>query len=423
MRVKELPLFREQAVKRKRAVWHGTVIMTQPVSTQVATAVAVVLAALLTGFMTWGSYTERVTVPGQIVPSAGVAKLYVPEPGVVVEERLYEGQRVKKGDLLFLISRERQTGAMEAVRSDISAKERIQLQVLREELQKTERLLSMDEAALREKIGAMRLDIPKLMELIVDQRDRVEIADQSLTRYQQLSKDGYVSYEQLIQRKADSIEQRTRLASLERERISAQSNLRDAEAQLRALPLKYAPQIGELNRSIAASGQRLTETELQRQFVIVATEAGTVSAVTARRGQWVDSSTPLASIVPIGARWVAELYAPSRAVGFVQPGDIAHIRFQAFPYQRFGQRRAKILSVAAAPLSRSELTRSNSFDTVAATEPLYRIVADIDLVGAAPLGPSQALRAGMLVEADIMQEKRRMYEWALQPLQSLSRRL
>ena len=38
-------------------------------------------------------------------------------------------------------------------------------------------------------------------------------------------------------------------------------------------------------------------------------------------------------------------------------------------------------------------------------------------------GNAQPLQAGMVVEADVLQEKRKLYEWVLEPLYSLTGKL
>ena len=55
----------------------------------------------------------------------------------------------------------------------------------------------------------------------------------------------------------------------------------------------------------------------------------------AAAGRFVDGRVPLLTIVPGGAAMRAELFAPSRAIGFVQPGQEVRVMYDAFPYQRF----------------------------------------------------------------------------------------
>jgi membrane fusion protein len=127
------------------------------------------------------------------------------------------------------------------------------------------------------------------------------------------------------------------------------------------------------------------------------------------------------SIVPAGAKMQAYLYAPSRAIGFVKPGDKVQMRYQAYPYQKFGQAQGTVAFVAKVALSGNELT--GLAQQANGGEPLYRITVDLSAQTVKAYGRQQALQAGMLLDADILQEKRRLYEWVLEPLYTLSGKL
>jgi membrane fusion protein len=422
--VAELKLFRDAALDAKRAQWHGEIVMSHPIPVKVAVMSASILALLLVCFLTFGTYTKRVTVFGQLVPDAGIVKVYVPQAGTVVEERVTEGMQVNKGDVLFTVSTERQT-ALGAAQATISEQSNLQKEALGQQLDKVKQLLAVERAGLETRIRTLREEMPQLKGLIASQRSRIELAEQNLKRYDQLKGDGYVTHEQLIQKQAELLDQKSRLDSLERERITAQRNLYESQNQLSTLPLRYENQMADIRRSIAGIEQGLTESEVRRQFSIVAAESGTISAVNAHKGQWVDGSTPLASVIPNGAKLQAELYAPSRAIGFVRPGDAVYMRYQPFPYQKFGQQIGVVSQVSSGSLTSIELTRTNVFETglSARGEPLYKIIVDLQSQSIDAYGKQQTLRAGMLLDADVMQETRRLYEWVLEPLYSLSKKL
>ena len=72
-------------------------------------------------------------------------------------------------------------------------------------------------------------------------------------------------------------------------------------------------------------------------------------------GQAVSPSQLLAVIQPDGAALQVHLFAPSRAVGFIRPDERVNLRYQAFPYQKFGQQEGRVRSVAHTALSAAEL--------------------------------------------------------------------
>lgn len=194
------------------------------------------------------------------------------------------------------------------------------------------------------------------------------------------------------------------------------------QADLASLPLRQQNQLAQIDRMLTGVGQELTESEARRRLIITAPEAGLVTAVIAELGQAVDTSKPLVSVIPRGATLQAQLYAPSKAVGFIKPGDAVLLRYQAYPYQKFGHAKGTVASVSKTALPGSELTGvSNSSDSN--TEPLYRITVNLTQQVVSAYGKPQSLQAGMLLDADVLQETRHLYEWVLEPLYSLTGKL
>ena len=103
---------------------------------------------------------------------------------------------------------------------------------------------------------------------------------------------------------------------------------------------------------------------------------------------------------------------PSHAVGFIEPGDRVLLRYQAYPHQKFGHQAGRILR-----LSRSATLAPG------ATEPHYRAVVALDAQTVTAFGRQEPLRPGMVLEADILGERRKLYEWLLEPLYSLRGRI
>jgi membrane fusion protein len=150
------------------------------------------------------------------------------------------------------------------------------------------------------------------------------------------------------------------------------------------------------------------EVDADRQVLVRAPQAGTVSAVLADAGQSVSPSSALASLVPAGAELQAHLYAPSSAIGFVRAGQTVRMRFEAFPYQKYGLVEGRVLQVSRTPLAASEVA-ALALAPAGSGQPLFRITV--------ALGDSTLpLVAGMRLSADVLLERRRLVEWLFEPL-------
>ncbi|TGN93665.1 HlyD family secretion protein [Burkholderia sp. USMB20] len=419
-------LFRHEAQQAQRAGALGEIVLVRPVSLTLLAAAAVAMAACVLLFFTFGTYTRRTTVSGVVMPDAGLVKVYALQPGIVVERDVKEGQHVARGQTLYTVSTDLQSAAQGATQAALIAQARQRKASLLTEMDKTRSLQQDERATVRAKIASLGGELAQIDDQLAAQRLRTSIAADGAKRYRGLLAQDYISKDQAQQREADLLDQQSKLNGLLRERASTAQSLTEANNQLAGLDLKQQNQLAQIDRNVIDVDQNLIESEAKRRIVVTAPEAGVVTAAIADVGQSVDTSRPLASVVPGGARWQAHLFVPSTAIGFVRVGEPVLVRYQAFPYQKFGQYRAEVVSIARTALSAAELANDGG---PAATPgegrdaTFYRVVVALDAQHVTAYGAQQPLQAGMTLQADILQERRRLYEWVLEPLYSLTGKL
>jgi membrane fusion protein len=94
------------------------------------------------------------------------------------------------------------------------------------------------------------------------------------------------------------------------------------------------------------------------------------------------------------------------------------LRYDAFPYERFGQYRGKIVDIG-----QNVWTQGERVGPLSAKEPVYRVDVALDSQRVNALGQEFALRPGMLVNADLLLERRTLLEWIFEPVLQLKGRL
>ena len=104
--------------------------------------------------------------------------------------------------------------------------------------------------------------------------------------------------------------------------------------------------------------------------------------------------------------------------GNVKKGQVSRLRFDAFPYQRFGFVESQIVRIDRALITPNEIQLP-----IALKEPVYRLRAKLSKQQMHAYGTTFELKSGMLLEADIMLEKRSLIEWILEPIYSLKGRI
>lgn len=416
-------LFRQQAVQYAGTRQYGTVILARPVSHLVITAIFLAIALAIVSIFVFFSTTRKAQTQGVLLPTAGVIRVLAGQNGIIREIHVAEGQFVHEGDVLFVLSSERgrkHDDSPEKIIASLLQKRRDSFgaEVVQSGLQSRQRV-----AATRQKIRDLTSEIERIGDQLSMQRQRVSLVEQAYKRFSDLQATNYISAAQLQDKQGEVLDQRQRLAEIQRNRSAMERELSSAQADARDLEVQAGREVISLQRNVSALDQDLTENEARRVVVVRAQQDGMATAIQTAVGQTVAANTPVASILPAGAELEAEIYAPSRSTGFIRPGMVVLLRFQAYPYQKFGQYRAIVREVANMSLRSDEIAMPGVMQNGNGTEPVYRIRLKLEEQTVLAYGKSLPLKPGMLVDATIVLEHRRLYEWVLEPLFSISGRI
>ena len=405
-------LFRQEAIDAQREKYLGETSLARPVAYWVYTLLAAGVAVVLLSVAIWGEYTRRERVEGSLALDAGAARVLIPEAGRVAELVVKEGDVVEAGAPLATIAYDRST-------AETSATELASRRALLQREQEQVRELGQQQAAqLRKRVTDLRNELAQADREIKLQETRVRSAREQAARYQQLAGDKFVS-ELLVKQKQDEVtEQEIKLQTLARARLQIERDLSTARLEEPALKLKSRTQVDQVSRQLSELQESLASAEAQRGTVIRAPISGIVTNIVVSSGQSAAANTPLATVVPEGSALHAELLVPSRAIGFIAKGQPVVLRYEAFPHERFGQYRGSV-----AEISRNVWSPGEKLGPLTVKEPVYRVQVQLERQTVAALGKEVALRPGMLVNADILLEKRTILEWLFEPVLQLRGRL
>lgn len=417
-------MFRKAALDATKTHPLGSVIALRPLSTTLLVSLFAVFGLCIVLFFCFGSYTKRVKVYGQLIPANGLVKVYAHQPGVIIAKHATEGAIVQKGDYLLTISSERysQTGA--ATQETISSSMQRRLDLLQHERKKLDAIHQEESASLALTIAALSQTLERIDRQITLQTKRLAISQDSTRRYEILSSESYVSRDQLQEKQAIHLEQRTRLADLTQQRAETAKERARHESEQRTLPWRQQTAAAQIEREILTTTQDLAESEAKRHLVILAPEAGQVSSLLAEVGQHAEPNKALLSLVPLHAELIADIYIKNKDIGFTRVGNRARIRYASYPYQKFGMHGAEVISISSVPVPAAEILSISGaipgLDQSTAQDLYYRASLRLDAQDILAYGALQPLSTGMAMEVDILRETRAIYEWVLEPLYSIT---
>ncbi|MDR7299497.1 membrane fusion protein [Pelomonas aquatica] len=410
-------LFRREALEAKQVAWLGEILLSRPLSLGLLVGGAAVIFAVFVGYIFLGEYTRKERITGHVQPSMGAARLYAPIVGRVLEKHVQEGQFVKQGQPLYVISIDRMTsrgGTQNGIAVQIAEK-RLMLQ---SQIDAQKAIHAENERAQRNRSLDLQDQLQIVEREISLQKQRVALSEATVARFVELSELKFISSAQLSERQQERLDQLGRLAALERTRQNLTTEQRSLASTVRTAPFNAKVDLASLQRVVAEMDQEAYLNEAQRQIVIAAERDGWATAVLGEVGQTVTPEIPLMSVLPPGGQLEVHLYVPSRAIGFLQQGQQVKVRYDAFPYQKFGQHDGTVAAISNVALAPTELQLLGM-----APEMLYRVKVKLKESTITAYGNKHPLREGMQLEADILLETRKLYEWLLEPLYSVAGKL
>jgi membrane fusion protein len=409
-----MQLFRDEVLTHSQAHWLGAVLLTPRRSDHLFTAGAILAVAAILGLLIYGDFTRKARVNGWLVPRQGLVRVFAPQPGVVTALYAKEGAQVHKGQRMLRLSGELESATLGATQAQVIGRLRELTDSLRRQRDQDEQLLDQQRRTYTARLSALRSELEQLGHDVRVMEARVELSERNTAANRSLREQGYISAQQLEIAEADRLEQQERLGTLQRQQTQLRREEVMLAGELRDLPVKSQVEVANVERSIATAQEELAQAEARREIVVTAPQDGTVTAILVEEGGHANVSAPLFSIVPAGAHLEAHLYAPSRAVGFLHPGQQVLLRYQPYPYEQFGHYQGVVDSVSRSAVNPGELPAQ--INGITGTEPVYRITVRLMRQTITAYGREVKLQPGMQLEADIALERRHLYQWVFEPL-------
>jgi len=408
------PLFRQEVVdfQRYNRQW-GRVVPLQPMSIRLMVWSIIAATAAVIVFLFFAEYARKETVAGFLTPSSGTAKVFASRQGTVSAVYVEQGQEVDAGQHLLTVA----TGDVAATGEDVNVTilqtlEQQRLSLSRQIAAEVQRTASERErlTAQMERLETERAFIGLQM---ATQRERIRGLEHLAANGAKLIGRGLVSEIDQKHREGAVLEQRQALISLDQKMTERNGNLTEARFNLDQLRFKQAEKIQALHSQLSTVQQRIAEVNGRQAYIVKAPIAGRISLLQTSVGQPADPQRLAMEIVPSGSPLQADLFIPTRAIGFVEVGQTVRILYDAFPYQRFGTYQGKIARV-----SQTVIMNPDKFAPVDIKEPAYKATVALDRPDVDAQGRRIPLQPDMLLKADIILEARPLALWLLAPLLS-----
>jgi HlyD family secretion protein len=421
-------------------------------------AVVVAMAGLVAAALAWSFFGRAdvlVTAQGVLQPDSEVRRFHAPVDGELANLYVAEGQPVSKGDVLARLNAR---GAVEAAASALQAQLRLE-DAEREWKEFPEKKVLMERrlAALKQAVeiaeheherrvsegtvkfaAAQRAQLQEARARAEDARRAREAARQEAEKFASLHATpggGGVSELQVETR-------RNALRAAENVLVMAQSRLAELaarhgqeESQVRAqletggqeltrLQVQYDAATKEIATAEdklrlqlqaarlaaeAAARIRFENIDKDNFLLIVAPVDGLITDLTSTQpGDKVQANAPLGGIAPKDARPVVRIEIAERDRAFLREGLAVQLKFNAFPYHRYGHIRGTLSYISPATKISAQ-TKQPVYEGRVTLERDHYLVAET----------KYPLRYGMTAAAEVVVRDRRLIDLALDPFRQI----
>ncbi|WP_165889134.1 HlyD family secretion protein [Mannheimia granulomatis] len=417
-------MFRQEAIEYQSKKWKSTAVLFSRIPSWLIFFVSLFVFTAFILFIVFGSYTRREKVVGELVMQAHPIILSAPKSGYISESYIEAHQQVKKGDPLFKITLDRIThsgninvNSILSLKSQISA---IEKAISALEKNKIESIASLEKQIKNNK----KIYQDKQTYSIEIEKSMSEYAD-LVKRYEKLLKVGHTNHDEVNLQKSRYFQQKSLFNELKQELVQLQSTILNLESEMENRKTEFNNQIIRYEMQKSDLSIRLMEFESVADIIVNASLDGKIESTNVTVGQIVKENDPLAQILPNNkGNYRLVMWVPNSAISFIKTGDEVNIRYEAFPFEKFGQFKGEIKTISTLPASLQELSfYKNLPPKLDQGIPLYKIIVDIADQNVQYNDKTLYFMSGMKAEATLFLENRKLYEWMLFPIYQLRKNM
>lgn len=382
------------------------------------TGLGLLLCFILITLLATVKYRETLPLPGVLENTAGDIKVSSAQPGVIESVSVSVGDFVEAGTVLLTIGRSVfDANGMDYTKQDserlrdrwhrlAQEKERLGSQYLRQ-TQLLEDRIKQSEARSAE------IDTGKALI-----QSQLAMSEGQLGRLKSLVDSGGLTLFEFEREQMQHLELRSRQTGLNQQAQDIVLGTQSLQAQLLRLEMDYETSYHDIVEQLSELEYQHSVLLRNSSLALVAYEAGIISGVVAGPGAQVVPGEPLIYLQPQELDLLATVFVPGSAVGKLEPGQQALLRYDSFDHHSYGRYEATIVDIERSSLD----PREHLLPLTQVGEPVFRVSVQpkqhyVEGPDIYPLLP------GMTFTADIVMHEMTLIQFMLKPFFGLKGKL
>ena len=417
-------LFRQEAINYQKAKWMGKALLIKGYSAWFVFLLSIIFIIVLVLAVIFGTYTRRINVPGEITTQPRAINLFSTQQGFIINSHVKVGDKVKKGDPIYEldVSQTTQLGnvtqkTIESINNQIKNISEI-IETLKENKQITLN-------ALKQQIDEYNKFHQDSLLLVKNAEKGMSEMYESMQNYADYQKKGLINNEQFNNQRYLYYQQQNSYQFLQNQIIQENLSIIQLNSELVTKIADFDNKISEYQFQLNALQRQLTEVNAKGTLIISAPSDGRIESLSVTDGQMVKTDDSLAQLIPANTdSYYLVLWAPNESVPYISVNDKINIRYEAYPYQKFGQFSGKIMSISKVPASSQEMSTYSSSPLSQNNvnyQAYYKVMVSLDKQQMAKFNNKIKLTNGMKADITLFLEKRPIYQWMLSPFYDIQK--
>lgn len=397
-------MFREQAVEAQRESVYGKTIQITPLKYMHFTAMIIAVFSLLVLLIILAPYSKKANVQGHLVPVDGITEIRAPNSTRVRDVYVTEGQSVTKGQPLLQLTTPLSTGDDFY---EVSYKElQNQLYWMKSRLVLEDNKFKQRKEELKTTLDIYRQQLALVKEQENTLKQQLKTCNKLLRSMEKLLSTQVISEKEYLLETSRCLEIQRDSTANSQAMLEITQTLNKFEVELNTSDRVLAEILLNTQNEISAQKQLILKHEIDFRASISAPTDGKIVSLNVKNGDFMKSEELLIIMAPNNYALEAELFVPSRSIAALAKGQTVRLKYDSYPYQRFGWGSGEINSISETMISAQDIPIP-----VDSSQRFYRIVVALKHQHVNEQHPSRKLVNGMIVNADIAYDTRYLWQW------------
>ncbi|MFP5064766.1 HlyD family secretion protein [Acinetobacter pittii] len=401
--------------KKKRKSNLGNVLLFFPREYKIILISIFVFFFIIAFLLMFFSYNRTVAVKAELILNNGVKPIYIENPGIIKSQYFNEGEYVKAGESIFEITTNRNNFSSNNAISTIEKSLIEKKNALNGRKLVQNEMYQVMEGNILDKISIKMKDLNDLNALLRNLNNIKTEKKSMLERYLSNNLDNSVSLNEISIQKVEYLKIVNEIVELEQQKNRLNEDLVNLNYEKNNAKLDLRKNIFLIEENLKTVEQELTLNEQNNGYILKSPVDGYINVVQDLKGIYLNTGKNIANIIPSNSLVEAMLFIPSSSIGFVKVGGKVNLRYDAYPYQQFGQGEGVIYSISPISVSSENILNAENDNSGS------YFIAKVKIKDQKIKYNNNVfyLKPGMKAEVDIILENKRVYEWILKPLMYL----